>query len=135
RIMLRSSSGGVIRSLMVCPLLRWPVLVQHVLVLRPFVIFTIFTFRITFDHVSLVTDYARKLAPPLPGKSSTGDTASPSSLLGQRPQYSRYASQTMSSPDAPNRQHADEEDAFDDEAGVEFDADFDVEDDPLNDIN
>src|SRR5437588_8277086 len=41
----------------------------------------------------------------------------------------------MSSPDAPNRQHGDEEDAFDDEAGVDFDADFDVEDDPLNDIN
>jgi len=120
---------------MVRPLLGWPVLVQHVLVIGLFVIFAIVTFRITFDHVWLVTDYARKLAPSLPGKSSTGDTASPSPFLGQRPQYSRYASQTMSSPDAPNRQHADEEDASDDEAGVEFDADFDVEDDPLNDIN
>ena len=135
RLILGSPTGGVIGSLMVRPLLGWPVLVQHVLVIGLFVIFAIVTFRITFDHVWLVTDYARKLAPSLPGKSSTGDTASPSPFLGQRPQYSRYASQTMSSPDAPNRQHADEEDASDDEAGVEFDADFDVEDDPLNDIN
>ncbi len=135
RLILGSHTGGVIGSLMVRPLLGWPVLVQHVLIIGLFVIFAIVTFRITFDHVWLVTDYARKLAPSLPGKSSTGDTASPSPFLGQRPQYSRYASQTMSSPDAPNRQHADEEDAFDDEAGVDFDADFDVEDDPLNDIN
>src|SRR3989440_370033 len=135
RLILGSPTGGVIGSLMVRPLLGWPVLVQHVLIIGLFVIFAIVTFRITFDHVWLVTDYARKLAPTFPGKSSTGDTASPSPFLGQRPQYSRYASQTMSSPDAPNRQHADEEDAFDDEAGVDFDADFDVEDDPLNDIN
>src|SRR6266480_3109678 len=135
RLILGSHTGGVIGSLMVRPLLGWPVLVQHILIIGLFVIFAIVTFRITFDHVWLVTDYARKLAPTFPGKSSTGDTASPSPFLGQRPQYSRYASQTMSSPDAPNRQHADEEDAFDDEAGVEFDADFDVEDDPLNDIN
>src|SRR5436309_7755355 len=135
RLILGNPTGGVIGSLMVRPLLGWPVLVQHVLVIGLFVIFAIVTFRITFDHVWLLTDYARKLAPSLPAKSSTGDTASPSPFLGQRPQYSRYASQTMSSPDALNRQHADEEDAFDDEAGVEFDADFDVEDDPLNDIN
>src|SRR6266487_1250098 len=135
RLILGSHTGGVIGSLMVRPLLGWPVLVQHVLIIGLFVIFAIVTFRITFDHVWLVTDYARKLATSLPGKSSTGNTASPSPFLGQRPQYSRYASQTASSPGAPNRQHADEEDALDDEAGIDFDADFDVEDDPLNDIN
>src|SRR6266576_5100816 len=135
RLILGSPTGGVIGSLMVRPLLGWPVLVQHVLVIGLFVIFAIVTFRITFDHVWLVSDYARKLATSLPGKSSTGNSASPSPFLGQRPQYSRYASQTASSPGAPNRQHADEEDAFDDEAGIDFEADFGVEDDPLNDIN
>src|SRR6266699_287872 len=135
RLILGSPTGGVIGSLMVRPLLGWPVLVQHVLVIGLFLIFAIVTFRITFDHVWLVSDYARKLATSLPGKSSTGNSASPSPFLGQRPQYSRYASQTASSTGAPNRQHADEEDALDDEAGIEFDADFDVEDDPLNDIN
>src|SRR6266568_1431529 len=135
RLILGSPTGGVIGTLMVRPLLGWPVLVQHVLVIGLFVIFAIVTFRITFDHVWLVSDYARKLAISLPGKSSTGNTASPSPFLGQRPQYSRYASQTMSSPDAPNRQHAGEEDALDDEAGIDFEADFGVDDDPLNDIN
>src|SRR5437667_11709265 len=135
RLILGSPTGGVIGTLMVRPLLGWPVLVQHVLVIGLFVIFAIVTFRITFDHVWLVSDYARKLATSLPGKSSTGNTASPSPFLGQRPQYSRYASQTASSPGAPQRQHADEEDALYDEAGIDFDADFDVEDDPLNDIN
>ncbi|HEX6109083.1 MAG TPA: DNA translocase FtsK, partial [Ktedonobacteraceae bacterium] len=136
RLILGSSTGGVIGSLMVRPLLGWPVLVQHVLVIGLFVIFAIVTFRITFEHVSLVTDYAKKITTSVPRKSSTGNAASPSPFLGQRPQYSRYGSQTVSSPGDPNRQQADEDDdALDDEAGIDFDADFDIEDDPLNDIN
>src|SRR6266487_2502462 len=136
RLILGSPTGGVIGSLMVRPLLGWPAIVQHVLVIGLFVIFAIVTFRITFEHVSLVTGYARKIATSLPGKSSTGNTASPSPFLGQRPQYSRYSSQTVSSPGAPNSQHSDEEeDALDDEAGIDFEADFSAEDDPLNDIN
>ena len=135
RLILGSPTGGVIGSLMVRPLLGWPVLVQHVLVIGLFVIFAIVTFRITFDLLWLVTGYARKITSSLPGKSSTGNAASPSPFLGQRPQYSRYASQMVSSPGAPNRQHTDEEEAFDDEAGIDFEADFGDEDDPLNDIN
>ena len=135
RLILGSPTGGVIGSLMVRPLLGWPVLVQHVLVIGLFVIFAIVTFRITFDHVWLVTGYARKLASSFPGKSSDGNAASPSPFLGQRPQYSRYASQMVSSPGSPNRQHADEEEELDDDAGIDFEADFGVEDDPLNDIN
>jgi DNA segregation ATPase FtsK/SpoIIIE-like protein len=134
RLILGSPTGGVIGSLMVRPLLGWPVIVQHVLVIGLFVIFAIVTFRITFDHLWWVTGYARKLASWLPRKSSSGNEASPSPFLGQRPQYSRYASQMVSSPGAQNRQHADEE-AFDDEAGIDFEADFGDEDDPLNDIN
>jgi DNA segregation ATPase FtsK/SpoIIIE, S-DNA-T family len=135
RLILGSPTGGVIGSLMVRPLLGWPVLVQHVLVIGLFVIFAIVTFRITFDHVWLVTGFTRKLTSLLPRKSSTGNDASPSPFLGQRPQYSRYASQMVSSPGAPNRQHADEEEAFDEDAGIDFEADFGDEDDPLNDIN
>ena len=135
RLILGSPTGGVIGSLMVRPLLGWPVFVQHVLVIGLFVIFAIVTFRITFDHVWLVTGFTRRLASSLPGKSSDGNEASPSPFLGQRPQYSRYASQMVSSPDSPNRQHTDEEEALDDDTGIDFEADFDVEDDPLNDIN
>ncbi|HWZ20775.1 MAG TPA: DNA translocase FtsK [Ktedonobacteraceae bacterium] len=134
RLILGSPTGGVIGSLMVRPLLGWPVLVQHVLVIGLFMIFAIVTFRITFEHVGLVTGYARKLTPSLPGKSSNGNAVSPSPFLGQRPQYSRYASQVVSSPDSPNGQYADEE-VLDDDAGIDFEADFGLEDDPLNDIN
>jgi len=135
RLILGSPTGGVVGSLMVRPLLGWPVLVQHVLVIGLFMIFAIVTFRITFEHVWLVTGYARKLTPSLPGKSSNGNGVSPSPFLGQRPQYSRYASQAVSSPDSPNGQYADEEEALDDDAGIDFEADFGLEDDPLNDIN
>ena len=135
RLILGSPIGGVIGSLMVRPLLGWPVLVQHILVIGLCVIFAIVTFRITFDHLWLVTGYARKVTSLLPRKSSSGNDASPSPFLGQRPQYSRYASQLVSSPGVQNRQHAGEEEAFGDEAGIDFEADFGDEDDPLNDIN
>jgi hypothetical protein len=135
RLILGSPTGGVIGSLMVRPLLGWPVLVQHVLVIGLFVIFAIVTFRITFDHVGMITGFFKRLASSLPRKSSTGNAASPSPYLGQRPQYSRYSSQMVSSPGSPDRQHAGEEEAFDDQSGIDFEADFDVEDDPLNDIN
>src|SRR5260370_30093781 len=66
RLILGSSTGGVIGSLMVRPLLGWPVLVQHVLVIGLFVIFAIVTFRITFDHVCLFPVSASHQPPPLP---------------------------------------------------------------------
>jgi len=135
RLIRGSPTGGVIGSLMVRPLLGWPVLVQHVLVIGLFVIFVIVTFRITFDHVWLVTGYARKVTSSLPGKSSDGNASSPSPYLGQRPQYSRYASQIGSPPGSPNSQNAGDDEEFDDDSDIDFEADFAVEDDPLNDIN
>ncbi len=135
RLIRGSPTGGVIGSLMVRPLLGWPVLVQHVLVIGLFVIFVIVTFRITFDHVWRVTGYARKVASSLPGKSSDGNASSPSPYLGQRPQYSRYASQIVSPPGSPNSQNAGDDEELDDDSDIDFEADFGVEDDPLNDIN
>jgi hypothetical protein len=135
RLIRGSPTGGVIGSLMVRPLLGWPVLVQHVLVIGLFVIFVIVTFRITFDHVWMVTGYARKVASSLPGKSSDGNASSPSPYLGQRPQYSRYAGQMVGSPGSPHSQNAGDDEELDDESDIDFEADFGVEDDPLNDIN
>ena len=135
RLILGSSTGGVVGSLIVRPLLGWPVLIQHVLVIGLFVIFAIVTFRITFEHLSFATDYARKITTSIPRKPSVTNTPSPSPFLGQRPQYSRYGSQMVSSPDDLNRQPIGEDDALDDESDIDFEADFDVEDDPLNDIN
>ncbi len=136
RLILGRSTGGVVSSLMVRPLLGWPVPVQHVLVIGLFVIFAIVTFRITFEHISRVRDYTRKITTSIPRKPPVGNAASPSSFLGQRPQYSRYGSQTVSSPGDSNRQQVGaDDDAFDDETDIDFEADFDIEDDPLNDIN
>jgi len=135
RLILGRSTGGVVGSLIVRPLLGWPVLIQHVLVIGLFVIFAIVTFRITFEHISLATDYARKITPSIPRKPSVSNAASPSPFLGQRPQYSRYGSQMVSSPGDLNRQPIGEDDALDDETDINFEADFDVDDDPLNDIN
>ncbi len=137
RLILGSPTGGVIGTLMVRPLLGWPALVQHVLVIGLFVIFAIVTFRITFEHVSLVTGSIKKMATSVPRKSSTGNAAGPSPFLGQRPQYSRYGTQPVISPGNVNGQQAgeDEDNALDDEPDIDFHADFGVEDDPLNDIN
>jgi DNA segregation ATPase FtsK/SpoIIIE-like protein len=136
RLIRGSPTGGVVGSLIVRPLLGWPVIVQQVLVIGLFAIFAIVTFRITFEHVSLVSGYAKKVATSVPRKQPTGNVTSPSAFIGQRPQYSRFASQTVNSPDAPNGQQANEEDfARDDEEGIDFEADFGMEDDPLNDIN
>jgi DNA segregation ATPase FtsK/SpoIIIE-like protein len=137
RLILGKATGGVIGSFMVRPLLGWPTLIQHVLVLGLLVIIAIVTFRITFGHVLLVTGSIKKLVTAMPRKSPAGNAAGPSPFLGQRPQYSRYGNQPVSSPGTADGQTIgeDEEDAFEDEADVDFDADFGVEDDPLNDIN
>ncbi len=137
RLILGNHTGGVIGSLMVHPLLGWPALVQHVLIIGLFVIIAILTFRITFGHVLLFTGYVKRMVISVPRKSSTRNASGPSPFLGQRPQYSRYGSQLAISPGTSNGQQVgeDEEEAFDDEGDIVFDADFNVEDDPLNDIN
>jgi DNA segregation ATPase FtsK/SpoIIIE, S-DNA-T family len=137
RLLLGSPTGGVLGAFMVRPLLGWPALVQHVLVMGLFIIFAIVTFRITFGHVLLVTDYVKKLTSSIPRKSSSGNGAGPSPFLGQRPQFSRYGSQPANSPGNPNGQQAieDDDDVLDDELDIDFDADFNAEDDPRNDIN
>jgi ribosomal protein S25 len=134
RLIMGSPTGGFIGSLMVRPLLGWPPLVQHVLVIGLFIIFAIVTFRITFDHVWMVTGYAQKVASSLPKKSPNANETGPSPYLGQRPQYSRYAGQFGGTSSAPNGQRAEGDDLEDDD-GIDFEADFDVDDDPLNDIN
>jgi hypothetical protein len=129
RLILGNHTGGVIGSLLVYPLLGWPVLVQQVLVIGLFMIIVILTFRITFGHVLLFTGYVKKMVTFVPRNASNRNATVPSPFLGQRPQYSLYGSQQAISPGE------DEEEVFDDEGEIDFDADFSVEDDPLNDIN
>ena len=143
RLIVGKDTVGVVATLLVRPLLGWPTLVQHVLVIGLLIIFTIVTFRITFGHLLLVARFFRRIVSAVPRRSSSENAAGPSPYLGQRPQFSRYASKQAISPDdlagsavRPAGRQAGEDDALDDdEIAVDFDADFGDEDDPLNDIN
>ena len=142
KLISQNANVGIIGGLLITPLHGWPGLVGHVLVIGLFIITAILTFRITLGHVRVVTGFVGKTfssrrRPP----SSNGSQPSP--YLGQRPQYSRYASSlapaSAASPNRPGTQTnspSDEEDDLeDDDSAIDFDADFDAEDDPDNDIN
>src|SRR5260370_1181038 len=81
---------------------------------------------------STVTTSGRKKVP-------SNNVAGPSPFLGQRPRFSRYSSGVASSPPSNGQRTpvspGDIEEDDDDEDIIDFEADFDQEDDPLNDIN
>ena len=122
-------SGGAVGELFSRPLLGWPVQVQHVLVIGLLALVAIFTFRIKLSHFRSVSGFFKKLFAD-PQRLSSQEGARPSPFLGQRPQYSRYAGLIGGQPGAQG--------AVDEHGGgqdVDFEADFDVDDDPENDIN
>ncbi|HZU69788.1 MAG TPA: DNA translocase FtsK 4TM domain-containing protein [Ktedonobacteraceae bacterium] len=130
-------TGGIVGQLLVAPLNGWPALAGHVLVIGLFIIAAILTFRITLGHVRIVTGFFGKTFSGARRPSSYGNRPSP--FLGQRPQYSRYASSLAPAPaGAPARSgmrpNAGEDDLEEDSGPIEFNADFD-DDDPDNDIN
>ena len=139
QLIVHGTTGGVIGSLLVRPLSGWPGMVGHVLIIGLFIIIAILTFRITFGHVRMVTG--------LFGKPFSGGRRMPSSnnggrspFLGQRPKYSRYASNLAPAtpagrPGSPPDDLQEAEGAQDDDVAIDFDADFGDEDDPGNDIN
>ena len=138
QLILHGTAGGAVGALLVAPLAKWPVLVQHVLVIGLLLIFAIVTFRVTFNHVLLLAGFFKKMGSAVPRSFSSGNVHNSSPYLGQRPQYSRYGSNLALSPGSLGNQRAgeDEDDVPDDDEGsIDFDADFGVEDDPLNDIN
>ena len=132
-------TGGVIGSLLVYPLHGWPGLVGHVLIIGLFIVIAILTFRITFGHARMVTGLFGKAfsnGRRMPSSNNAGH----SPFLGQRPKYSRYASNLApASPQGSPALQPDDlqnaENAEDDDVDIDFDADFDDEDDPRNDIN
>ncbi len=139
RLLLGSNTGGFLAALLVRPLLGWPPAAEHVLLIGLFGIVTIVTFQITLGHMlyvvrafSNVTTSGRKKVP-------SNNAAGPSPFLGQRPRFSRYSSGVASSPPSNGQgtpvSPDDIEEDDDDENIIDFEADFDQEDDPLNDIN
>src|SRR6266700_560383 len=139
RLLLGSNTGGFLAALLVRPLLGWPPAAEHVLLIGLFGIVTIVTFQITLGHMlyvvrafSNVTTSGRKKVP-------SNNAAGPSPFLGQRPRFSRYSSGVAPSPPSNGQgtpvSPDDIEEDDDDENIIDFEADFDQEDDPLNDIN
>ncbi len=127
--LLSRYSGGAVGELFSRPLLGWPVQVQHVLVIGLLALAAIFTFHLKLSHFRSVAGFFKKLLAD-PRRLSSQDATRPSPFLGQRPQYSRYAGLIGGQPGASG--------LVDEDGGVseiDFEADFDVDDDPQNDIN
>lgn len=150
RLML-GARVGVLAELLVIPLLGWPAAVGHVVVIGLLFIVAIITFRITFGHVLMVAHAIQRVLADVPSISG-GNNPAPSSYSGQRPQYSRYSASKVSSiparqssakaassPAHPARRSLDDDlDLADEETieeDIDFEPDFEADDDPLNDIN
>ena len=143
QLLLGQNTGGFLGALFVRPLLGWPPATGHVLLIGIFAIVIILTFKITLGDVMRVSRAVRGIASNKPPGASSKNASGPSPFLGQRPRYSRYSSsvapsQSPSSSSSSNARRkleplADVEE--DDQDIIEFEADFDAGDDPLNDIN
>ncbi|GAC1355053.1 MAG: hypothetical protein NVS4B11_09010 [Ktedonobacteraceae bacterium] len=138
-----STTTGVLAGLLVRPLLGWPAAAAHVMTLGLIVLLLIFTFRITFGHVLLLSQFVQRLIsdekrPSQGNKNGTAPTG-PSPFLGQRPQFSRYGNGLVPAQNrqGQNRRQLPNDDVEEEEEGnIDFEADFDAEDDdPRNDIN
>src|SRR3989440_3907667 len=132
QLLLKGKTGGFLGGLLVRPLLGWPEVVGHILLIGLFGVITIVTFQITLGHVLQLGQALRFMASP--GQKAAGNTAGSSQYRGQRPRFSRYGSglngqQGQVSPDV------DVGGAEDEEGLIDFEADFGDEHDPLNDIN
>jgi DNA segregation ATPase FtsK/SpoIIIE-like protein len=95
RLIMGSSTVGVLADLLAMPFQGWPPAVGHVLVIGLILVITIFTFRITFAHVLMVYHFVERLMGDAP-TDYDGDGAADSEdvharFLGQRPQFSRYS--------------------------------------------
>ncbi len=143
QLLLGGATGGALGALLVRPLLGWPPAAGHVLLLGLFGIVTIVTFQITLGHFMYLARAFRGIATPGQRSASISPSnrpSGPSPFLGQRPRFSRYGSGIAPiAPSSPAKGQrgstppvAVEED---DQAIIEFEADFGDEDDPLNDIN
>jgi DNA segregation ATPase FtsK/SpoIIIE, S-DNA-T family len=120
-------AGGEVGMLLSRPLLGWPAQVQQVLVIGLLALAAILTFRLRLSHFSAVSGFFKKVFADPPRASSS---SAPSPFLGQRPQYSRYGGLMGSQQGA--QALVDDDDVA---VGIDFDADFNIGDDPLNDVS
>ncbi len=141
QLLLGGTTGGIVGGLLAAPVLGWG-FGAHILVLGVLLIVVLLTFKITMSHVTSGWGFVRRvfLDPRTPSASNPAARVSP--FLGQRPRFSRYGGNGLASnnnpPGAPTsrKELADEDEFDDDEDLIEFEDDFDAEeDDPRADIN
>ncbi|HLX55795.1 MAG TPA: DNA translocase FtsK, partial [Ktedonobacteraceae bacterium] len=135
----KSGASGILGEWLARPLLGWPAPTPHVLVIGLLTLAAIFAFRIRPGHIISVTGFFKRLIADPNRSSTTSNAEEPSPYLGQRPQFSRYASsqapgRTQQQPAYPDAQEDDESGEYG-HVAIDFDADFAGDDDPLNDIN
>ena len=140
QLLLGGTTAGFLGALLVRPLLGWPPVAGHVLLIGLFGIVTIVTFQITLGHFMYITRAFRGIGATGQRGSSPNNASGPSPFLGQRPRFSRYGSGSAGSTSSSSANGqpgsappADVEQ--DDQQIIVFEADFGDEDDPLNDIN
>jgi len=138
--------SAILAEVLVMPLLGWPAVVGHVIVLGLLLITIVLTFRITFGHILMAVHIVQRFINGVQNAPAR-QNAEPSPFRGQRPRLSRYSSSNPTVADSqvavPRRsgrrfvpEDADEfgdEMEEDDDGTIEFEPDFD--DDPQDDIN
>ncbi len=135
QLLLGHTTGGIIGGLIATPLLSWG-FGGHVLLIGLLIVVALLTFQVTLSHLRATWTLLHRvfLEPRTTG--AAAQSASP--FLGQRPRFSRYGNGLLenSASKAPARADVDDEEFDDaDDAAVEFEDDFDADDDPRNDIN
>ncbi len=126
-------TGGLIGDVLARPLLGWPAPTPHILLIGLVILAAIYTFRIRHGHVVSAAGFIKRtLANP---RKPSAPGQAPSPYLGQRPQYSQFARNNAQQTPVRSGTPEDDEEENDNDSAVDFDADFDGNDDPLNDIN
>lgn len=152
RLILGPQRAGALAEFLIIPFLGWTGPIMHIVLIGAMLITITLTFRITFGHVLLVFNALQRFFSDPDRQHAPSRNDRPSPYLGQRPQFSRYAASKSKAGTPPNRSFPQEPPpssgssrvprrraliADQEDEDVDFDAEFDVEedhDDPLNDI-
>jgi ribosomal protein S25 len=129
----KPGTAGLIGDVLARPLLGWPAPTPHILVIGLVILSAIYAFRIRHGHVVSIAGFVKKTLADPHKSSARGQTPSP--FLGQRPQYSQFARNNPPPVAARPGKPGDDLEEDDNVVAIDFDADFDGDDDPLNDIN
>ena len=163
RLIMGHMSVGILAELLVTPLLGWDAAIGHLLLFGLLLIFVLFTFRITLGQLVAAGRYIYHTIAHDPRQTAGAEPEEDlTPFMGQRPQYSRYGAtplpppvaeeqtppvkratarpearavaKPLSSRRAPIQEEHEFEDDEDD-SDIAFEADFEEDDDPENDIN